>query len=156
MIRYAMATSVAAIDTLQLKERENGLVEGEVLVGSNFTPVNVLVDTSRTDSALTLKYAFGQSEQRSNYSAEESPSAEIFHENGAKTAGNAIFGKSVLSGFEVLDNVCIGRKKCDRMPFLGIEDIESEKSFEPQGFLGFGPNKSLFDPFVAIHADDDG
>ena len=42
------------------------------------------------------------------------------------------------------------------MPFLGIEDIESAKSFESQGFLGFGPNKNLFDPTLAIHADKDG
>lgn len=61
MIKYALASTAAAQFSLPLRRNEidSSLVESYVLAGSALSPVKVIIDTSRDDSAFVLKNAFG-------------------------------------------------------------------------------------------------
>ena len=150
-------------------ESRKDVMQGHVFLGSKVVPMKVLFDTMSTDTAFTLKQAFGQEGERlSDYDFNDSESAKRIKSSNLKAAGNShiqfdkyqtieyatFSGQSVLQGYTLTDRVCIadqanlagmmGRMAplCQAdMQFLGVEDIEPDFSFgSAQGIIGLAPD----------------
>lgn len=130
-----------------------------MLVGSEKLQMKVLIDTSRTDSALNMKNAFGQTWPESPYLSELSSTSERVRDpnTGFVATKSMVYGETLLQGYEMKDDLCVEEGCFSQMSFLGVEDIEPEMSFSAQGFLGFGPNADLPESAsVSFHANESG